>query len=237
MSFYLSLWPPIKSIWFTRGTDDIGVEVRVGYGKRKTGKQNQLAVDRQTTSTYPQKYDSSVCLIWLWSPFLFLKTIFFLPSPALLRFSRRIELDVSSTLVLARHIKSCVQVSHTYNEKERLRCLNILVLVLPRLDTGRYVWICLPQAGRDKPGKAFWKSSEACCTLCCSTGVLLDSDLCWSSGVLFEFYYFFIIESLTALATRDLGCSKSLIELSINFCSFLQRPPSKAIFSKTSQIS
>ena len=159
------------------------------------------------------------------SPFLFLKTIFFLPSPAFLQFSRWIEVGVSSTLVLARHIKSCVQILHTYGEKERLRCLNVLVLVLTGLDTGRYVWICLPQAGQDKPGKAFWKSSEACCTLCCSTGVLLDSDLYWSSRVLFE--------SLTALATRDLGCSKSLIEFSINSCSFLQRPPSKTIFSKT----
>ena len=59
-----------------------------------------------------------------------------LPAPALLKFSRLIEVGVSSTLVLARHIKSCVQVLDTYGEEEQL---NVPVLVLPVLDTGRYV--------------------------------------------------------------------------------------------------
>lgn len=141
---------------------------------------------------------------------------------SLLKFSSWIEVGVSSMLVLARQTKSCVQVLHTYGEEEPAHCLKVLALVLPGLDTGRYVWIYLPQAGRDKPGKAFWKFSKACSALCCSTGALHDSDLYWSSGALFE--------SLTALATRDLASSKSLVELSINSCSSLQRPPSKAIF-------
>ena len=59
-----------------------------------------------------------------------------LPAPALLKFSRLIEVGVSSTLVLARYIKSCVQVLDTYGEEEQL---NVPVLVLPVLDTGRYV--------------------------------------------------------------------------------------------------
>ena len=59
-----------------------------------------------------------------------------LPAPALLKFSRLIEVGVSSTLVLARHIKPCAQVLHTYGEEEQL---NVPVLVLPVLDTGRYV--------------------------------------------------------------------------------------------------
>ena len=62
-AFSFELRPPIKSIWFTRGTDDSGVGVLVSYGKRKIGTQNQLAADRLTTATYLQKYDSSVCLI------------------------------------------------------------------------------------------------------------------------------------------------------------------------------
>ena len=41
-----------------------------------------------------------------------------LPAPALLKFSRLIEVGVSSTLVLARHIESCAQVLHTYGEDE-----------------------------------------------------------------------------------------------------------------------
>ena len=65
-------------------------------------------------------------------------------------------------------------------------------------------------------------SREACSAFCCSIGVLLDSDLFWSRGVLFE--------SLTALATRGLACFINLIGLSINSCSSLQCPSSKVIF-------
>ena len=58
---------------------------------------------------------------------------------SLLKFSSWIEVGVSSMLVLARQTKSCVQVLHTYGEEEPAHCLKVLALVLPGLDTGRYV--------------------------------------------------------------------------------------------------
>ena len=104
------------------------------------------------------------------------------------------------------------------------RCLKLLVMVLPGLHSGRYVWICLRQAGWDKSREVFWKFSEACSAPWYSAGVLPDSDLCWCSGLLFE--------SLTPLATRDLTYPKSLIELYINSCSSLQHAPSTVILKK-----
>ena len=207
------------------GLQEVLVTVGWGFMWRVAAKEKLVTKTSSTGSQFILTYKYMIQMfVWYYYDHHFYSWRQFSSGPVLLSLSFVAGLkSVSLPRCYLQDKQNHVSRYYTRNgEEERVRCLEVLTLVLPGLDTGRFVWICLPQAGQDKPGKAYWKSSEACSALCCATGVLLDSDPWWTSGVLFE--------SLTALATRDLAFSKSLIELSINSCSSLQHPPSKATF-------
>ena len=185
------------------GLQEVLVTVGWGFMWRVAAKEKLVTKTSSTGSQFVLTYKNMIQMfVWYYYDHHFYSWRQFSTGPVLLSLSFVGGLSLPRCYLQDK--QNHVSRYYTRNgEEERVRYLEVLTLVLPGLDTGRFVWICLPQAGQDNPGKAYWKSSEACSALCCATGVLLDSDPCWNSGVLFE--------SLTALATRDLAFSKSLI--------------------------